>query len=390
MPRVSEPDSPQTGDVIPLAEGRAARERLERASQQASAQAPRKAAPLAKPWLTYTLMGLNIAVWVVMAAVGVDATQPDPAALIAWGGNLGLATSSGEWWRLLTATFLHAGILHLAFNVYFMWAVGRICEQVFGSLGYALVYFGSGLIASLVSVAWQPTVVSVGASGALFGVFGAFLGFTLRRREILPEPFVRSVRRNALVLIGINFAIALAVPNIDVAAHVGGLVGGFGIGWLITRLAERPTTSREQARRNRTRAVGLAAVATAATIVVGALALPHYDDYLGTLERVDALHERSLAARDAARETGSEAEFAEVLETVSIPGMRTVEAELATLERLPADVRERVARLRRYAEQRREALELELEGARGGDPIVQLRARERHLAAEDTLAELDG
>jgi rhomboid protease GluP len=264
----------EQGRVISFAEVQAeARAKAAAAARaQAQAQAQRPASEASKPWLTWTVIGLNAAIWLVMVGLGVDYYQPDAFTLFVWGGNLGNVTMDGQWWRLLTATFLHAGILHLAFNLYFAWVIGRLCEQIYGAGAYALVYLGSGLFASLVSVAWQPDVVSVGASGALFGVFGAFLGFTIRRRDMLPPEFVTSVRRNALILIGINVAIGLAVPGIDVAAHLGGLAGGLAIGYAIARLAEKPARTREEAKRNKLRAIGVVAGVTVLVLVGGAFA----------------------------------------------------------------------------------------------------------------------
>jgi rhomboid protease GluP len=261
--------------VISLAERRAQAQAAaaEAARRQAMQQTRRSDgdAP-AKPWLTWTLIGLNAAIWVVMVGLGADVMQPDGLTLLQWGGNFGLLTAGGQWWRLLTCTFIHAGILHLAFNLYFAWVIGRICEQVFGPAAYALIYFGSGLLASLISITWQPAAVSVGASGALFGVFGGFLGFTIRRRDMLRPEFVSSVRRNALILIGLNLVFGFAVEGIDLAAHIGGLVAGLGIGYSIAKLAERPVHSQQEARAVRVRAIGLTALATAAVLFAGALA----------------------------------------------------------------------------------------------------------------------
>jgi rhomboid protease GluP len=213
------------------------------------------------------MLALNVLIWLAMVVMGVDPMHPSAQALLRWGGNAGLLTVQGEWWRLLTAMFLHGGLLHLAFNGYFLWAIGRVTEQVFGATAFVLIYLGSGLIASTISMLWQPAVVSVGASGALFGVFGAFLGFTLRRRDVLPPAFVKQVYRNALILIGLNLVIGLGVEGIDLAAHIGGLVAGVGIGWLLARLAEAkgPGRDREAIRR---RAIALTTLATA--VVLGA------------------------------------------------------------------------------------------------------------------------
>ncbi len=371
--------------VISLAAKRAQAESraAEAARTQARQQARRRdGQPMPKPWLTWTLIGLNAAVWVVMVALGVDFYEPAGAALVRFGGNLGILTSSGQWWRLLTAMFMHAGIIHLAFNLYFLWAVGRACEQIFGAAAYALVYFGSGLIASLVSVAWQPGIVSVGASGALFGVFGAFLGFTIRRRELLPPEFVSSVRRNALMLIGINLVIGFAVPGIDVAAHVGGLVAGLGIGYAIARLAEKPVNSKQEARAVRFRAIGLTAAATVVVVLAGALGVPRWDNPMPVLDRLGPRHDQILT--EYAAVTDVDARIA-MLEQEVLPLMREAQAELAALERVPEPFREVVASRERYFELQTTAYERELDGLQTGDPATLAEADELHAEAVAAL-----
>ncbi|MFO7567967.1 MAG: rhomboid family intramembrane serine protease [Enhygromyxa sp.] len=370
--------------VISLAEKRAQAQAAaaEAAREQARQQARRPEGPTPNPWVTWNLIGLNVLIWVAMVGFGVDAFEPSVEALLSWGGNLGLLTQSGQWWRLLTAMFLHAGIIHLAFNCYFAWVIGRICEQVFGAAAYVLVYFGSGLFASLVSVAWQPASVSVGASGALFGVFGAFLGFTIRRREILPPEFVKSVRRNALILIGINLVIGFAVPGIDVAAHVGGLVAGLGIGYSIARLAEKPVGSRQEAKAVRARAIGLTALATAAILLAGALGLPRYDNPMPVLDHNLTRHDEVIGRYEDTRE--AEARI-ELLEREVIPMLREGEAELAALERVPARFGEVVEAYERYFGLQVRAYERELEGLRAGDPVAIAEAESLHAEAIELL-----
>lgn len=309
-----------------------------------------------KPWLCWVLLGLNVATWLAMVIAGVDPSSPSSADLVAWGGNLGLMTVQGEWWRLLTAMFLHGGLLHLAFNGYFLWAIGRVTEQVFGSLAFALIYFGSGLLASTTSLLWQPEAISVGASGALFGVFGAFLGFTLRRREVLPPTFVKSVYRNAVILIVLNLAIGLGVENIDLAAHLGGLVAGLWIGWLIAWLAEPRAQPQDPAARRR-RAIGITTLATSGVLAAGLLAVPRWDDLYGTLARYDAIESEAIAAYDAAQ---TPEQRLRVLRDDTLPAMDELDALLAELDTLPERALDHVEDLRAYTQTRREALAAEL------------------------------
>jgi membrane associated rhomboid family serine protease len=379
---VSEDES--EGAVVSLAQRRARAEAREReeARKRARQQARASSGERSKPWLTYAIIGLNALIWVAMVGTGVDGFEPAATALLEWGGNLGLLTGSGQWWRLLTAMFLHAGILHLAFNLYFAWVVGRVCEQIFGGAAYAVVYFGSGVIASLVSALWQPAVVSIGASGALFGVFGAFLAFTLRRRSVLPEEFVRSVRRNALVLIGVNLAIGIAIPGIDVVAHVAGLAAGFGIGYLIAALAEKPVENARQARAVRARAIGAALIATALVVAGGVFAMPRWDNPLPVFEDVGARHDELFERYDALE---LPADRIDMIENELLPFLREAEAALAELDRVPEQQRELVDVRVRYFQLRQQAFELELDGMRSNDAVVLAEAENLHARA---IAEL--
>jgi rhomboid protease GluP len=379
LSRVSDEDP-----VISLAERRAQAQAAaaEAAREQARQQTRRDGSPAPHPWVTWTLIGLNAAVWLVMVGLGVDVTEPSVETLVAWGGNAGFMTTGGQWWRLLTAMFLHSGIIHLAFNLYFAWVIGRICEQVFGPAAYALVYFGSGLFASLVSVAWQPVSVSVGASGALFGVFGAFLGFTIRRRDMLPPEFVKSVRRNALILIGLNLAIGFAVPGIDVAAHVGGLVAGLGIGYAIARLAEKPVSSRQQANAVRIRAIGLTGAATAAILLASALGLWRWHQPVRVLERVDA--ERVEVLERYRTAPSVEIQIGMLVREV-IPMLHQCEAELRSLERVPAPYHEIADILARYCDLQAQAFEHELMGLRTGSENAKAEAESLHAEAHELL-----
>ena len=328
--------------------------------------------------MSWTLLALNIAIWLAMVIVGVDPMNPEAAQLVDWGGNLGLMTIHGQWWRLLSAMFLHAGLIHLAFNGYFLWVVGRVTEQVFGPLAFALIYFGSGLIASTVSLLWQPDIVSVGASGALFGLFGGFLGFTLRRREVLPKPFVKQVMRNAIGLIGINLVIGLGVENIDLAAHLGGLAAGLGIGWLLAKLAEKPARSPAERQAVRHRALALTTLVTLALLSAMLLAIPRWDDVFGTLERFDEIHTKAV---DAYLEAEDPVARERVIREQAIPAMVELEALLEPLDHVPERMQPRIAELREYTRVRHAAFEAEL-AALAGDPSKFGEAEALHREAQ--------
>ena len=144
------------------------------------------------------------------------------------GDLVGIAT--GQYWRLFSAIFLHAGLIHIAFNAYALWIFGSVVEQELGHLRFTLIFFTTGIFASAASYAFGPYyAVGVGASGAIFGVFGAFVAYNYRRRHLA----IAAARlRSAMALVLVNMLIAFTIPGIDWRAHVGGFVAGLAAGFV--------------------------------------------------------------------------------------------------------------------------------------------------------------
>ncbi len=187
-----------------------------------------------KVWVTPAIVGINSCILLAMAlATGEWLTPPLPA-MVAWGANFGPRTMGGEWWRLLTSAFLHFGVIHLAFNMWVLWDVGRLVERLVGNLGFMVLYVSSALFGSLASLYWRNDVVSAGASGAVFGVVGALLGLLLRRHDSIPGDVLSSMRNSVLLFCGYNFLFGLR-PGIDMACHVGGFLAGFACGMILSQ-----------------------------------------------------------------------------------------------------------------------------------------------------------
>jgi membrane associated rhomboid family serine protease len=169
------------------------------------------------------------------------------------GGILG-----GEWWRLLSSMFLHAGLIHLALNSYVLWIFGVEIERQIGRLVMLAVFLVTGVFAGATSFAFAPGyVISVGASGAIFGLVGAFIAYNyLRRQHVMAQARLRG----ALTMLLINLVIGFSIPGIDWRAHVGGLVAGLVAGFAVD-------PSRPAALRRTFSTVGLVA------LLVGAVAL---------------------------------------------------------------------------------------------------------------------
>ena len=186
--------------------------------------------------VTLGLVGINIAIFVAMLYYGAGLWHTSSEVQLAWGANFGPATKDGQWWRLGTALFLHFGLIHLSMNMLALWDVGRLVERMVGSTRFFLLYFLSGICGNLLSlIARGEHAISGGASGAIFGIYGALLvGLWQQRQYLHPQEF------RLLFWGGISFAAAMIViafflPFIDNAAHVGGLVAGTVIGIALHR-----------------------------------------------------------------------------------------------------------------------------------------------------------
>ncbi|GAA4374694.1 hypothetical protein GCM10023186_06390 [Hymenobacter koreensis] len=197
---------------------------------------PQPAAPpklLSSMAVTLSLAGLNLLVYIMMWVTGVDPISPSGADLIAWGSNYSPLVWAGQWWRLLTSCALHGGLAHLLLNTYALLFIGTVLEPLAGRKRLLLAYALSGVGGALASLWWHTQGVnSVGASGAIFGLYGFMLAFAARGSSRLSRSERSALLVHTLYIVGGNFAVA-AMPGIDHAAHVGGLVTGLLLGGFI-------------------------------------------------------------------------------------------------------------------------------------------------------------
>lgn len=189
--------------------------------------------------VTQVIFGINVAVFVAMTlAVGVSMlNNPAGQDLVRWGANFGPLTASGQWWRLLTCVFVHGGLLHIAFNMWCLWDLGRLAESVYGHWTFAAVYLIAGLAASLTSVVWNPVILSVGASGAIFGIAGALIASFYLGEFSLPRAAMTGMLRSVVMFVGYNLFFGAVIARTDNAAHIGGLIMGLILGALIAKVA---------------------------------------------------------------------------------------------------------------------------------------------------------
>ena len=142
---------------------------------------------------------------------------------------------TNEWWRLISCNFLHGGIVHLAFNMYALYIIGKQIEDLYGKKAYIIIYSLSGLGGSILSYYLAPTSLSVGASGAIFGLLSALLVYAYKERGRIQKGAIS----NLLFVIGINLLFGLSMPNIDNYGHIGGIVVGAISSYLIYIILKR-------------------------------------------------------------------------------------------------------------------------------------------------------
>ena len=173
-----------------------------------------------KPIITLSLIIICILTFIAMYIVGRG--SEDISTLLKFGANYQPLVKAGEVWRLITSMFLHIGFLHLLFNMYALWIIGKQLETFLGKTKFIIVYLGSGLLGSLLSVVLH-TSVSAGASGAIFGLLGSLLYFGYHYRLYLGTV----LKTQIIPVIIINLIIGFTLSGIDNFAHIGGLIGGY-------------------------------------------------------------------------------------------------------------------------------------------------------------------
>jgi rhomboid protease GluP len=178
-------------------------------------------------WVTKLLIVANVLIFLAMLANGAGFWHSPNGVQLAWGANFSPATQDGEWWRLGSAMFLHFGVVHLVLNVWSLWDAGQLVERMYGRIRFASIYLISGLSGNLISLVSQGNLaVSGGASGAIFGVYGALLVFLWCERTAISLHEFRWLFWGALGFATATIILGFIIPGIDNAAHIGGFVTG--------------------------------------------------------------------------------------------------------------------------------------------------------------------
>ena len=194
-------------------------------------------------WATYLLVGINCAVFLAMTAKGISPISPTGDQLLGFGADsAGKVLFDGEWWRIVSAMFVHGGLLHLATNMWCLWNLGLLAEPLMSSAGVLVAYILTGAAGNLLSILWSwykyhdfgVYPASVGASGAVFGIAGALIVLLKSKLLPIPEAELKRLRKSVIYFAAINLVIGLSAQfgsrvtgiNIDNSAHIGGFACG--------------------------------------------------------------------------------------------------------------------------------------------------------------------
>jgi rhomboid protease GluP len=290
---------------------------------------------------------------------GADAMSPDPELMFEIGGNFGPVTLDGESWRLLTSMFLHYGVIHLAMNMVGLALGGMRIEEAYGRAGFLALYLFAGVVGGVAS-ALSGEAVSVGASGAVFGIFGAWGAYLLlRRKELAPEQ-LKAQATSLGTLLAINIVIGFQKSGLDHHAHIGGLIAGFLAGLVLA-----------SGKQYLPRVVG---VFVAFGLGIGAahvLPKPQNRVLLPSakqkIDRFGKLEEKALGRYTelGKNEAGlDDVALADVIEKEILPTWREGKALIWSIEHLPDDLE---TNLRGYVELRERAWAAMVPGLRNND-----------------------
>ena len=346
-------------------------------------------------WVTHAIIAINVVVFLAMLADGAGLLEANSAVHLRWGANYGPLTKEGEWWRLLACAFLHFGVVHLAMNMWALWSAGGLVERLYGNGSFIAIYLFAGLTGSFASLLWNADrVVSAGASGAVFGVYGALGAYMLRQPGSVPRSVLKSLSGSTIAFIAYSIAMGVMISAIDNAAHAGGLAGGFALAWRLARPLEprAPMTAGRAAA-----ATGFAAIALAALF---ALVPPPKYSYAAQKAAAAAIQQFAVEEEALAKQAGAliearkagritDRQLGEGFEKEIVPGWNVAHARFSALKADPgAPTADKVRALTEFIGVRREMFAEYAAGLQTGDAVRLRRAEEMSARSQVLMKEM--
>jgi rhomboid protease GluP len=325
-----------------------------------------------RPVCTPLLVAANLAVFIGLITSGDRLAIPPITTYLEWGAGYGPAISAGEYWRLVSAAFLHFSPLHLFFNMWALWDAGRPVERYYGSASFLLLYLMGAASAGLASAGWYgDAAVSGGASGAVFAVWGGLGAFLVVNLDAVPEEAQKRLAKSLLVFVAASLYFGATQPGIDNAAHFAGLIAGFFLALPLARRLDR------DARLSLARA-GTAMAGGLFMLAMFAPALPSWrHDWRDEVPARRALER--FEAEDV--RLGDVTGAVERVRAELLPAWRAVLGDLRHVS-APAGSRiaDRLRHARRYAALRVQMYAAWLAGVRAGDALKVKQAGDLELA----------
>lgn len=338
-------------------------------------------------FITPILINLNLIVFILMAISGVNILMPDQESLIWWGANFQPLTYEGQWWRLLSACFVHIGILHLIVNIYALLYIGLILEPILGKTRFLAAYLISGISSSMTSLWWNEWSVSAGASGAIFGLCGVFLALLTAR--FLAKPIQKAQWASILIFVVYNLLSGLSPSStsIDNAAHMGGLLSGLIIGYaFIPSLKDFKNTAIKIS------TIGMLSITLLIyCFTVYAPLSYEFEKYEKGLDRFFSMESMALGFYNLPAETHDE----KVLSEIKSRGLYYWNENIKLIESfkaldLPSSIRERNRKLKEYCQLRVKSYELIYKAIEEDTDKYENEIKEYHRKIESMILELKG
>lgn len=335
--------------------------------------------------VTPVIVLLCILIFTSMVISGVSIFNPDAQDLLLWGGNFRPVTLEGQYWRLLTNVFLHAGFIHLIFNMVALIYIGTMLEPKTGSLRFAIFYIVTGICASVASLSWHELTVSVGASGAIFGLFGVYLGMLLTNQ-------VDTETRNKILgslagFVAYNLMYGLK-EGIDNAAHVGGLMSGFLIGISLYPAFQSPGRHKRNTLITGSAIMGL--------FVIAGLIISHVPNYIGKYQ--DIMVEFSKMEQKAMKfyelpQNSTDKQYLDALTIDGIPNWKkckTILSKTDSLSNLPPQLIKNANLVKKYCDLRIKDFELIARSIRQPSLVQDYRIQVYNEKIDMILRKLQG
>jgi len=357
----------------------------ERPDRAASAYGSLSAWIARRALLVPVMIVVNVAVFFSTASS--FSSSPDVEMLVDLGANYGPRTLDGQWWRLFTATWLHGGLMHLAFNVWMLWQLGGLLERLLGKIEFTVVYLASGMFGCLISLWFHPDRVCVGASGAIFGILGALFAFLVHHSKSISPESVSKLRNGGLIFLAYNTVLALFVDSIDLAGHLGGLMVGFATGLVVIPLTRKTLSIRLTG--NLFAVVGIA-VALFAAVHLMPSAPP---DFFHEISRFRAVEQTcieqydSAAQRHMAREISNRT-FSQILDRDVLRPWCEAKERVLVMSNGSGPQAQFMSKLTDYVDARYKSWKALSAGIRAGDKQKLARYQKQWARAEQLAREL--